>query len=137
MRSTLTLIALGLSSLVAAAPAPAANATELDGEVSIMSGGFFNSGCSENNLWYTTINSKCNGVWTSLDLNPYIINANGQLKWGGGGFGASCGSGAGGTCNLQWSVLGCDCKKTNGQVVWTTVELNQHLAYSNGRLYVN
>ncbi|GAW24900.1 hypothetical protein ANO14919_144950 [Xylariales sp. No.14919] len=44
------------------------------------SGGFFDH-CPENNLYYSTLNSKCDGVWTSIDLNHGIGNGNGNLIW--------------------------------------------------------
>ena len=46
----------------------------------VLAGGFFES-CPENNLYYSTINSKCNGKWTSFDLNKAIGTSNGDLFW--------------------------------------------------------
>jgi hypothetical protein len=41
-------------------------------------GGFFGS-CTTNNLYYSTLNSFCNGQWDSIDLNTHIGNSNGAL----------------------------------------------------------
>ncbi|KAK3995002.1 hypothetical protein QBC44DRAFT_305622 [Cladorrhinum sp. PSN332] len=133
------LVTLAIASLAAAAPAAQANITAAGAVEPNVSGGFFNSGCSENTLYYTTIHSKCQGTWISLDLNAYITNDNGQLRWGGSDYGHTCAHNAkgGGSCNLQYSILGCDCKNMDGRAVWATVELNQHLAFIDGKLVVN
>jgi hypothetical protein len=64
MRSSISLVALGLASLASA------------------SGGFWNEGCRECNLWFWTINCKCSGDWSSEDLDTSIRNDNGKLRWG-------------------------------------------------------
>ncbi|KAH8897650.1 hypothetical protein GQ53DRAFT_817933 [Thozetella sp. PMI_491] len=105
--------------------------------LSLASGGFFGY-CPEDNLYYQTLTSKCDGMWTSFDLDRVIANSNGNLVWRiNGGFYGSCGSSIGGTCNLQSSVLGCDCSDGNGHWHWTTINLNDHIAYGSGGIYYN
>ncbi|KAK4148616.1 hypothetical protein C8A00DRAFT_38809 [Chaetomidium leptoderma] len=93
-------------------------------------GGFWNS-CRECNLLYWTINCVCNGQWVSCDLNPYISNNDGTLVCG-SNYGGSCSG-----CNLQSATLGCNCRKMDGSTNWGTINLNDHLTYGNGRLYID
>ncbi|KAH6851095.1 Cyanovirin-N [Chaetomium sp. MPI-CAGE-AT-0009] len=118
MRSSISLIVLGLAASLASA-----------------SGGFFDSGCRECSLsGESTINCNCNGDQSSRDLGPHIANRDGQLRWGGGAYTASCGP-----CTLTGpgSVLGCNCRSIGGSFGWTELELNEHLAYIDGQLVVN
>ncbi|KAI0516767.1 hypothetical protein F5B22DRAFT_646506 [Xylaria bambusicola] len=101
------------------------------------SGGFYES-CPENNLYYSTLNSKCKGTWTSIDLNHVIGNRQGNLVWSAGFF-YSCGniSKPGTQCSLQYDNLSCYCSASDGTVYWTSISLNTHLAYENGKLFYN
>ena len=77
------LAALGLAQLALAIPAPSNSAESTADAAHVLvarSGGFWDS-CKECNLWYWTINCKCNGGWVSADLNPHISNDDGSLQW--------------------------------------------------------
>ncbi|KAK5659116.1 hypothetical protein OQA88_1206 [Cercophora sp. LCS_1] len=96
--------------------------------------GGFTEQCHENNLWYQTINSRCPDGWTSFDLDRVLGNNNGRLVWqiGGSYFKGCAGAQSGKTCNLQGSVLGCDCLDNQGNWHWATIDLGEfgnYLAY--------
>ncbi|KAI0539429.1 hypothetical protein GGR58DRAFT_464919 [Xylaria digitata] len=101
-------------------------------------GGFYDS-YPENNLYYSTINSKCNGSWTSIDLNQTIGNSNGKLIWASAAFFYSCGDivKPGSQCTLQNDILGCYCKGWDGAIKWSNISLSTHLVYKSGRLFFN
>ncbi len=86
MLPTSTLMVLGLAQLALAVPAPSNSADSATSGAAVhalvaRSGGFWDAGCRQCNLWYWTINCVCNGGWVSADLNPYITNDDGTLQW--------------------------------------------------------
>ncbi|KAI1163122.1 hypothetical protein F5B18DRAFT_621376 [Nemania serpens] len=123
-------LAPGTALALALAPAPSTAVAQ--------SGGYYDH-CTNSLIVYSTLISKCDGVWTSIDLNHGIADWNGQLIFDGTGYFLNCGINAktNGQCTLTYDVLGCDCRTSAGTVVWSTLSLSSHLAYDSGYLLFN
>ena len=100
------------------------------------SGNFSNScGSIRINRGSTTLRAVCrrkNGtqINTSLNLNPFIGNVNGKLTWGSSNFALTCGP-----VNLiNLSFISTQCRAKNGNLVTTTLNLNEKIANDDGRL---
>ncbi|KAF4624365.1 hypothetical protein G7Y89_g13806 [Cudoniella acicularis] len=96
------------------------------------SGGWFES-CLYSTLDYYVLNTDCGSFHPQIDLNLYIVNTNGEMSVGGGGFGSSCDG-----CSLASAVLNCNCADANGNKSPVGLNLDASLAYDgNGHLLFN
>ncbi|KAM7186171.1 Cyanovirin-N [Naviculisporaceae sp. PSN 640] len=69
-------------------------------------------------------------VHTSLDLNKCIVNDHGIPRWRvNGGFSGTCG-----TAGFNGRLYQLNCKKPNGDFVWTPFDLNERIHNINGNL---
>ena len=100
------------------------------------SAGLFTKSCRSTNFSGSILSSSCrdnNGNYkrTSIRLNPLIGNSNGVLLWRGRNFTQTCKNirlvGAGG-------ALFADCRKNNGIFNSTSINLDDRISNTNGRL---
>ena len=73
---------------------------------------------------------KSDGTWNKdvkLDLNNYIYNKEGSLKWGGSNFFLSCKN-----CKLSKAKLTCSCKNSAGKYSKSTLNLAEKISNING-----
>eukprot|EP00249_Psilotum_nudum_P000612 c12683_g1_i1 orf=608-985(-) len=80
-------------------------------------------------LQATCENTNHISVSSTLDLNPHIINNNGHLQAGGGGFANSCNN-----IHLGGATLEASCAQTDGSRIQNFFDLNTNVANNNGKL---
>jgi hypothetical protein len=97
--------------------------------------GQFSRTCQGSVVNGSTLSAKCqttsgNFVPSSINLNPYIENVDGVLKWQSGNFIETCRS----TALTGPSIMSAQCKTRAQQWVSTKINLDEHIANINGKL---
>jgi hypothetical protein len=99
-----------------------------------MATGNFSQTCGDiefNDSILTANCRKMNGSYnlSSIDVNPYIENVDGQLKWQPSNFIATCN-----TKIISGPFLEADCKTRDQRFVSTEIDLDEHIANIDGTL---
>jgi len=98
--------------------------------------GQFSKSCSSSVIEGSVLTSTCQTTHypdtktTSLDLNPFIENVDGTLKWQPGRFNSTCTS----TQLSGPSTLSARCHMRDQSLHDTTIDLDDHVANINGTL---
>lgn len=99
-----------------------------------MATGNFSQTCKDIEFNDSTLTANCrtiNGTYevSSIDLNPYIENVDGQLEWQPGNFIATCN-----TSMIYGPILEAECKTRDQRFVSTEIDLDEHIANIDGTL---